>query len=144
VKLSSGILSIALLLLTGCGYSKRDVVGVYHLLVEGQTPQALALELKSDGTYVQTLRFPEHGTPVIRNGKWTMGKWRDGIKSPGNFSATQPYADAEFVFLENGLALEKCPKCQTVPYEVIPLHISAGMMNTALAQDPKGSVAYDK
>jgi hypothetical protein len=131
-----------LLLLTGCGYSERDVVGVYHLLAPGQQAQPLALELKSDGTYVQTLLIADK--PIVRTGKWTMGKWRDAGKSPGNFSPSLPYADAEFVFLENGLAMEKCPLCQSVAYEVIPLHISAGMMNTALAQDFKGTVAYDK
>jgi hypothetical protein len=138
VKRLTGIGAL-ILLVAGCGVSNHDVIGVYRLNVDGQQG---SLELKSDATYLQTLRLS--GQPEeTRTGRWEFGKWRTSASSPGHF---QSDADSPggFVFLERGAAIEHCPRCRAVSYDLIPLAIQAGMMDIFLVDDPKAGIAYAK
>ena len=136
MKLLCATLALAFLL-TGCGPSERDVIGVYRLNVEGQQG---SLEVKSDGTYVQTLKLNGQ-EPVTRTGKWSFGDWRSTGKMPGRLSSADY---GPFVFLENAAAIENCPKCQAATYDLVSFQVQAGMMDEFLVEDPKIGTGYAK
>jgi hypothetical protein len=113
-------------LTAGCsGVRRSEVVGVYMIRVDTASG---TLDLKNDGTYVQTVAIA--GTAAgARNGKWEMGK----------------SGDYTLVTLEKAFAVEKCPQCALAPKENLILYLTAGEMNIFLAQDSEQSrIVYSK
>jgi hypothetical protein len=59
------------LFLSGCGVSRNDVIGKYHLNNRPNT--SASLEIQADGTYVQRIEIKGQ-TPVTAEGKWEFIK----------------------------------------------------------------------
>lgn len=114
------------IVLSGCGgISKKEAIGVYMIRVDNASG---TLDLKSDGTYVQTIAIT--GTSAgARSGKWEMAK----------------SGDRTLVTLEKAFVLEKCPECTLTPKENVTLYLTAGEMNIFLGQDAeKSRIVYSK